>query len=70
MKQPEKTIQDYESLMNKRKAGSITAEGMALMRSTESAKPAGERICYDPYAIRFIRQEILAHVRGQESEKT
>jgi methyltransferase (TIGR00027 family) len=33
---------------------SITAAGIAVMRAIESEKPAGERICYDPYARRFI----------------
>ena len=61
-----KTIQDYESLVNQRKAGSATAEGMAMIRSAESAKPEGERICYDPYAIRFVRPEIIAQIRGQD----
>jgi methyltransferase (TIGR00027 family) len=33
---------------------SLTAAGIALMRAIESEKPARERICYDPYARRFI----------------
>jgi methyltransferase (TIGR00027 family) len=61
MEQPDKTMQNYEELMKKRHAGNVTAEGVALIRATESAKPEGERICYDPYAVRFIRPEILAH---------
>jgi len=49
-----------ESEINpKRKGPSIMAEGIALHRVVESAKPEGERICYDPYAIRFIRPEFL-----------
>jgi methyltransferase (TIGR00027 family) len=32
---------------------SITAEGIAILRALESKKPAGERICYDPYAQYF-----------------
>ena len=43
----------------KRKGPSIMAESIALHRVVESAKPEGERICYDPYAIRFIRPEFL-----------
>jgi methyltransferase (TIGR00027 family) len=43
----------------KRKGPSIMAEGIGLHRVVESAKPEGERICYDPYAIRFIRPEFL-----------
>lgn len=33
---------------------SLTAEGIALIRAFESQKPAGERVCYDPLAIRFL----------------
>ena len=29
---------------------SLTAAGIAIARAVESEKPAGERICYDPYA--------------------
>ena len=35
------------------------AEGIAMQRFGESAKPEGERICYDPYAVYFISQEII-----------
>jgi len=33
---------------------STTAAGIALARAIESAKPAGERICYDPFARLFV----------------
>ncbi len=33
---------------------SITAQGMATFRALESAKPAGERVCYDPLARKFV----------------
>ncbi len=33
---------------------SLTAAGIAVMRAVESEKPSGERICYDPYARRFV----------------
>lgn len=33
---------------------SLTALGIAVMRAVESEKPAGERVCYDPYARRFV----------------
>lgn len=38
------------------KAGraSKTAEQMALSRALESRKPAGERVCFDPFAERFL----------------
>ena len=35
------------------------AEGIAMQRFGESAKPEGERICYDPYAVHFISPEII-----------
>ncbi|UTB32372.1 MAG: hypothetical protein NKF70_12915 [Methanobacterium sp. ERen5] len=38
---------------------SKTAETIAVVRMTESKKPENERICYDPYAIHFISQEVL-----------
>jgi methyltransferase (TIGR00027 family) len=41
------------------KGPSKTAERMALVRARESQKPEGERVCYDPYAIRFISPKIL-----------
>ena len=33
---------------------SLTAAGIALARAVESDKPAESRICYDPYARRFV----------------
>ncbi len=38
----------------KRNQTSRTAEGMALVRAIESAKPEGRRICYDPIARAMI----------------
>jgi methyltransferase (TIGR00027 family) len=35
------------------------AEIMAMRRFTESSRPEDERICYDPYAVRFIDPAIL-----------
>lgn len=35
------------------------AEGIAMQRFAESSKEEDERICYDPYAIHFIRPEII-----------
>jgi methyltransferase (TIGR00027 family) len=43
----------------KRRASSKMAEGIALHRVSESKKPEGERLFYDPYAIHFISQETL-----------
>ena len=33
---------------------SVTAVGIAIARAVESERPADERICYDPYARRFV----------------
>jgi methyltransferase (TIGR00027 family) len=33
---------------------SITASGIAVARAVESSKPEEVRICYDPYAVRFL----------------
>jgi methyltransferase (TIGR00027 family) len=38
----------------KEKQSSTTAQGIALIRALESSRPAGERICYDPYARQLI----------------
>ncbi|HXW98781.1 MAG TPA: class I SAM-dependent methyltransferase [Methanomicrobiales archaeon] len=51
---------------NPRKPGpSRTAEGVAAIRAIESSLPEGERICYDPYAIRFVTPARLAGVATQ-----
>jgi O-methyltransferase involved in polyketide biosynthesis len=39
--------------MRKRQA-SLTAAGIAVVRAIESERPADERICYDPFARRFV----------------
>lgn len=38
----------------KKKQSSITASGIAVVRAIESEKADGARICYDPYAARFL----------------
>ncbi len=38
----------------RRNQTSLTAMGITVMRAVESEKPAGERICSDPYARRFL----------------
>lgn len=43
---------------------SKTAETIAMVRVGESRKPEDERICYDPYAIRFISKEVLEFASG------
>ena len=62
-------IQDNISIMKKRRVGSLTAEGVALMRAGESKKPANERICYDPLAKMFIRPELIAKLLSLPEEK-
>ncbi len=42
-----------------REGPSQMAEGIAMQRFAESSKEEDERICYDPYAIHFIRPEII-----------
>jgi methyltransferase (TIGR00027 family) len=38
----------------RKKQSSLTAAGIAIVRAVESERPADERICYDPYAQRFV----------------
>ncbi len=47
------------------------AEGMAMHRAAESQLPEDERICFDPYAVHFIRPEILqfAQVHPEEAKR-
>jgi methyltransferase (TIGR00027 family) len=42
---------------------SITALGIAVLRAVESEKPEDERICYDPYARRFLPGWLYASMR-------
>lgn len=37
-----------------RQQSSISAQGIAIVRAIESAKPEGERVCYDPYARQMV----------------
>ncbi|MFA4860620.1 SAM-dependent methyltransferase [Methanoregula sp.] len=46
-------------MSNPSKGPSKTAETIAMVRVGESRRPEDERICYDPYAIRFISQNVL-----------
>lgn len=38
----------------KRNQSSVSAQGIAIMRAIESAKPQGERLVYDPYARQMV----------------
>lgn len=61
------TVNAHETNL-KRKGPSKTAELMAFNRVVESAKPEGERICYDSYAIRFIGPEYLKFLKVLASD--
>jgi len=50
-------------IMERAGHGSRTAMIMAWHRFDESQMPEGERICYDPYAVHFLSQEMLAEYR-------
>ena len=52
-------IDANKAFMEKAGPGCKTAEGVAIHRFTESQRPEGERICYDPYAVYFLSPEIL-----------
>jgi O-methyltransferase involved in polyketide biosynthesis len=47
----------------RRNQTSMTAIGIAILRGIESEKPAGERLCYDPYARRFVNPALYHLVR-------
>ncbi len=47
----------------KKRQSSVTAEGIALVRALESERPAGERICYDPYAKYFSSSVLMLLAR-------
>jgi len=47
------------SVLGKVKGSSTMAEVMALRRFSESGRPEGERIFFDPYAVHFINPAIL-----------
>ena len=47
----------------KQNRSSLTASGIAIVRAIESEKPAGERVCYDPYARRFVNGGLYHLIR-------
>ncbi|MDD1724980.1 MAG: hypothetical protein LUQ07_07610, partial [Methanospirillum sp.] len=51
-----------------RKGTSWMAGGMAMHRAAESLLPEDERICYDPYAVRFIDPGILKYAAEHPEE--
>jgi methyltransferase (TIGR00027 family) len=59
MEKPDNTKNKMVETGEKKKGSSVTAENVAFVRALESLKPEGERICYDPYAVRFLSQRYL-----------
>lgn len=59
MEKPDNTENKMVETGEKKKGSSVTAENVAFVRALESLKPEGERICYDPYAARFLSQQYL-----------
>jgi len=49
-------------------APSRMAEGIAMQRFAETSKNKEDRICYDPYAIHFIRPEIIEFGKNNPEE--
>jgi methyltransferase (TIGR00027 family) len=47
----------------KKSQSSLTAAGIAIMRALESEKPAGQRVCFDPYARRFVNAGLYYFVK-------
>ncbi len=47
----------------KENQSSITASGIAVARAVESSKPEGVRVCYDPYAVKFLNPLFYRFVR-------
>lgn len=65
----DKVISEF-SVLGKVKGSSTMAEVMAMRRFTESGRPEGERICYDPYAVRFINPATLRAAAEHPDEAT
>lgn len=45
------------------KQTSMTAIGIAILRGIESERPADQRLCYDPYARRFVNGALYGLIR-------
>lgn len=63
MEKPKNTESKTFETAEKEKGSSITAENVAFVRALESLKPEAERICYDPYAYRFLSQQYLMFMK-------
>ena len=64
------TLSEYEQYMIDNREGSITAESLALIRAKESTLNTDERICFDPYAIRFVNPKLLQIMARMPPEKS
>lgn len=60
--------QDETEIYANRAGPGKMAEAIAMIRAYESSKHEDERICYDPYAIRFINPKILEYVAKHRGE--
>ena len=60
MEKPDNQENTISETGENKKTSSLTAENVAFVRALESLKPEGERICYDPYAVRFLSQQYMA----------
>ncbi len=54
--------------MKTKNVPSRMAEGIAMQRYAETSKDKEERICYDPYAIHFIRPQIIEFRKNNPEE--
>ena len=60
--------QDETEIYANRAGPGKMAESIAMIRAYESSKGEDERICYDPYAIRFINPKIFEYVAKHKGE--
>jgi methyltransferase (TIGR00027 family) len=72
MKKSENSEKEFTELNRKlferTEPGCKTAEMMAVHRFAESQKPAGKRICYDPYAVHFISPEMMEALKSRAND--
>ncbi len=59
----------HESGSPARQGGlSYMAERIAMHRVVESMLPGGERICFDPYAVRFVNPDTMLFMAKHHAE--
>jgi len=59
---------NHDVISPPRSGPSRTAEGVAAFRAAEAMLPEDERICYDPYAVRFVSPTRLAWIVSHPGE--